>query len=163
MLFACTMKTTLSSPFTLFFKIVFPCAWLGLGLVALINAFVELRGIGLIRPLFLVCVWVGISFAIFYWNNFPVKRVYLDDRFLHVSNYIKQVSIPLAFIDNVKATGGGSWWRWPPYRVVVTLKSTSEFGNEIKFVPGPYYKEVVRLLEQKLRASQELDVPEDLG
>src|ERR1700752_1291736 len=107
------MKTKLSSPFTIFFKIVFPCAWLGLFLIALINAFVESPGIELTWQVFLLCLCIGISFGIFYWNNFSVKRVYLDDRFLHVSNYIEEVSIPLGLIDNVKATGGGSWWRWP--------------------------------------------------
>lgn len=146
------MRTPLSSPFTLFFKVILPCAWLGLGVFALTRAFLEPSELEFIGPVLLLCVWLGVSIVVFYWNNFPVKRVFLDDQFLQVSNYIKQISIPLELIESVRASGGGSWWGLPPYRVIVTLKATSEFGNEIKFIPGSYYKDVVRLLEEKLKA-----------
>ena len=149
------MRTRLSSPFTFFFKVIFPFLWLGLGLIGVINTFREFRGIELIeliKVLILPGIWLGVSFGVFYWNDFPVKRVYLDDQVLHVSNYIRQTSIPLALIHTVNATGGGSWWRWPPYRVIITFKSTSDFGNEIKFIPGFDYKEVVQLLRGRIVA-----------
>lgn len=60
------------------------------------------------------------------------KSVYLAGGTLYVSNYLKKVEIPLSDVKEVKAS---SWWGWQPRTITMTLKSKSEFGDRIVFVP----------------------------
>src|SRR5258708_19021859 len=127
------MKSLLSSRFTFFFKVIFPFPWLALGLFGVVRALIEFNRLESLGLLLFFCIWLGISFATLLWNHFPLKQVSLDDRFLYVSNFIKETTIPLTLVDTVKATGGLVWWRWPPSRIIVTFKSSREYAREIKF------------------------------
>ena len=141
------MTTRLSSPFTFLFKIVFPCLWLGFGLFLIVRTLLEFREVWTLGAACFWVLWLGISIGVFYWKHFPVKQVILEDQCLCVSNYLKQITIPLALAESVKVTGLFGWWS---IRVIVTLKTNSEFGSKIQFIPGFYYKEVVELLRRNI-------------
>jgi hypothetical protein len=81
------MISRLSSPFTILFKFVIPAAWLSGGVFILVRAFVESGGhnsIRLVGVLSVVCLYFGVTGAVFYFNNFSVKRVILGDEALYV-------------------------------------------------------------------------------
>jgi hypothetical protein len=139
------MRRALSSPFTFFFKFVFPALWLAVGSFALIRAVADSDTKHVFLVVLFIIVWTGVPTLINYWNNFPLKKAYLGDGVLRISNYITEIKIPLSNIDDVRASAYPwmGWWRWPPYRVVITLKSPTEFGDRILIIPGYFYKDVV--------------------
>ena len=51
---------------------------------------------------------------------------------LLVSNHVKRIEISLSEISSVEES---SWWGSSPRTVTLKLKSKSEFGQEIAFVP----------------------------
>jgi len=56
--------------------------------------------------------------------------VRLDDKNIYVSNYLREISIPVTDIKDVKEVN------WVNHRrVTIYLKSNSEFGQAIKFIP----------------------------
>ncbi len=59
-----------------------------------------------------------------------LKRVRVDDHFIYVSNYLREVSIPLSLIDDVTEN------RWINIRpVTVYFRAKTAFGNHIVFMP----------------------------
>ena len=65
-----------------------------------------------------------------YWEALKLKRVRVDDGYLYVSNYLKEISIPLSEISEVRSNG------WPSHQHVrIQLRSPSEFGDKIFFMP----------------------------
>ena len=59
-----------------------------------------------------------------------MKRVSVDDNFLYVSNYLKEIAIPLSDIHDVAEN------RWVNiHPVTIRLKASSEFGDKIVFMP----------------------------
>ena len=148
------VKKTISSPFTFFFKFVFPALWVAIGLFVLFRSVLDPNTKDLFLVILFLIVWTGVPTLINYWNNFPLKRVHLDDSLLYVSNYVEEITIPLSSIDDVQASAYPwmGWWRWPPYRIVITLKNPSEFGEKILIIPGFYYKDVVNELRNAMDA-----------
>ena len=130
-----TNERTLSSGLTVVYKFVLPIFWISLGLCPLVLIVVDGHIAMNFGVVFALCVWLALHIAIDYWNNFPLKKVSFDGDFLCVSNYLKEVKIPISNIDHVKETRG-TYWRIPRRRVIVTLKHPSEFGRTIKFVPS---------------------------
>lgn len=129
------MKRTLSSQFTVLYKFLLPVFWISLGLYPLLRILFDAHIWVDFDVVFALCVFLAVHIAIDHWNNFPLKKVRRDGDFLYVSNYVKEVKIPMSNIDHVKKTTGG-YWRIPRRRVIVTLKEPSEFGRTIKFVPS---------------------------
>lgn len=76
-----------------------------------------------------LCLWVA-GVAGIYWYCIPLKEVSVDDDFLYVSNYLKEISIPLSEIYDVTEN---VWINIHP--VTIHLRSPSEFGNDIVFMP----------------------------
>lgn len=78
--------------------------------------------------LFSLC-WIVFAFAIcrYAWKR---KHVSVDEHFLYVTNYFKEIVIPLAEVERVTYFGFG-------YSRTVTLhlRAPSEFGRRIKFRP----------------------------
>jgi hypothetical protein len=60
--------------------------------------------------------------------------VRVDDNFLYVSNYLKEITIPLSQIYDVTEN---LWINIHP--VTIHLKTPSEFGDKIKFMPTVRY------------------------
>jgi len=74
-------------------------------------------------------VWIAGS-AFILWGSARLKEVSVDDDYLYVSNYLKEIAIPLSDIFDVKEN------RWINYHpVTIYLKSPSEFGDKIVFMP----------------------------
>lgn len=74
-------------------------------------------------------IWVA-GTAFIWWSCIRLKEVSVDDNFLYVSNYLKEVSIPLSEIYDVTEN---VWLNIHP--VTIHLKSPSEFGDKIIFMP----------------------------
>ena len=73
--------------------------------------------------------WIAGS-AFIYWSCLRLKKVSVDDHFLYVSNYIKEVPISLSEIYDVTEN---VWLNMHP--VTIHLKSPTEFGDKIIFMP----------------------------
>jgi len=117
------MKRRLSSIITPFYKVL-PFLLVPYGLFWLIYDF-RIASLGGIILYFLVC-------AAWYFFTFRWKSVYLKGEVLSVSNYLKKLEIPLANLESVDAS---SWWGSYPRTITIRLKSPSEFGDRIIFVP----------------------------
>ena len=74
-------------------------------------------------------IWLAGS-AFIYWGCVRLKEVSVDTEFLYVSNYIKEITIPLSEIFDVTEN---LWLNIHP--VTIHLKSPSEFGAKIVFMP----------------------------
>ena len=79
-----------------------------------------------------------------YWKQIPLKRVSIDKQFLHISNYVKEIRIPLTMVYEVREVRG--LFNMPRYTILLRLKSPCEFGERIKFVPGFYIRDVGNML-----------------
>jgi len=79
-------------------------------------------------PLFIA---VGVVFLSIFaaWWTFPLKKVSIFGDKMYVSNYFKEIAIPLSEITSVK---GAQWTK--PVRVTVDLRDKTEFGSKITFL-----------------------------
>jgi len=68
--------------------------------------------------------------AFIYWSCMRLKAVSVDDNYLYVSNYMREISIPLSEVSDVTEN---VWLNIHP--VTIHLKSPSEFGDKIVFMP----------------------------
>jgi hypothetical protein len=139
------MRKVISSPFTFFLKFVFPGGWLAPGLYALAQGPAGAAGI-------FICLWLCVSLLLFRWSVFPLKKVSLGEGYLRVSNFWREVAIPLSAVESVQAVGYG-WPSWHLPGVVVRLRAPSEFGARIRFIPGRYYRDVVAELSRAAERS----------
>lgn len=76
---------------------------------------------------------LGVLLALLFctWLWLPLKRIRIDDEMLYVSNYLKEVRIPLWWIDEVR---GGTW---PTRRhVIIVFSSATTFGSTVPFMAG---------------------------
>lgn len=89
-------RQSLSSIFTIIYKVIFPTIWLGgfgMGTIAILLSESRLDW-GYVFILL-------IGFPLFYFFGFPLKSVEIDERYLYVSNYIKTVGVPFSQIEEV--------------------------------------------------------------
>jgi hypothetical protein len=121
------MKKQLSSDTTVFWKYVFPGVWIpcmGIGAIAAVCQAMKEPG----WSLFLL-VWI-IASGYLIWFARSLKFVSIDDDFLYVSQFRKQIQIPLIHIQHIKE----NFWANPKL-ITLTLNHPSEFGTKIVFVP----------------------------
>lgn len=133
------MKRRLSSLFVPFFKLVFGFALIG-------AIYVLFRNFNLASLLS-----IFVLFILWYFRINPWKKVYLENGFLYVSNYLKTIEVPVSDITKIEAS---DFWGWQPQTVTIMLKSRTIFGNEIVFVPNGgwmYAKSYVDQLRQDLK------------
>lgn len=122
------MRRALSSDWTYFEKWVGPLSF-GLGGVILIAQLVmNFRDVEAGDLLF-AALWLPVALAVccYGWRR---KHVSVDGQFLYVTNYRKEIAIPLSEVGGVTYFGLGSI-----QTVTVHLRSPSEFGRRIKFTP----------------------------
>ena len=155
------MKTVVSSPWTFFFKFVFPAVWGGIFSYATASLFLgettstfsfSLFGIYIIRDqpdLWGKWVLLGslvLGGVVCRIVCYPLKRVAVEGDHLLISNFRREISVPFA---NVWAGGfaGGEIDR----RSLVTLvfKPPTAFGRSIKFAPAS--QEALDLVRARLR------------
>jgi hypothetical protein len=121
------MAMKISSPITSLHKAVFPFAPLALGL----HVYLTSEGLPRAIVILMVIMCIGITIVALV-VNLPLKRVKFDGKVLLVSNYLKEISIPLSGIVDIQETRLS---RISPRKIVLTLREPSEFGSRIKFVP----------------------------
>ncbi|MGJ4940175.1 hypothetical protein ACQR1W_06335 [Bradyrhizobium sp. HKCCYLS1011] len=128
-------KIGLSSAWTFSAKFVFPALWIsgfGLGTVSLwLDAF-HGRNNELppsVEKFVFLGVWIVGSVFIL-WVCAGLKRVRADGRQLFVSNYRREICIPLNAVQDVRQN------RWLNIRpVTIYFRVATEFGDRAKFMP----------------------------
>ena len=124
------MRRRLSSLQTILVKVIFPGLWIPIwGFVTLMAFLGGSEDADPVAKWFALCALVVVS-AFIYWSGIRLKVVSVDDNFLYVSNYLKEISIPLSEIYDVTEN---VWINSHP--VTIHLSSPSEFGDKIVFMP----------------------------
>jgi hypothetical protein len=125
---------TISSGQTVLLKFIFPVVWIGgfgLGTAALWLAPGHARGDpppAEMKWLFLA-VWI-LGSAFILWLSAGLKRVRLDDETIYISNYFREIGVPLRLIEDVAEN------RWINIRpVTIQFRHPTDFGDKIIFVP----------------------------
>jgi hypothetical protein len=117
-----------SSRLTFFTKAIFPACWIAGfgGGVAFIWASTGLPPET--RWLFLAA-WIAGALS-FWWWCMPLKRVRVSGGQLYVSNFRKEIVVPLTSIESVTEN------RWiNVHPVTVHFRGDTEFGRKISFMP----------------------------
>ncbi len=131
------MRRTLSSPFTLLFKVLFPAFWStvwGWGTVQVLRhpdtivfngvAGGAPRGTGVV----LAALWlVGITLTLAFGRT--LKRVRMIDDDLLISNYVSEVRVPIAAIREVREAPF-----WQSHCVILEFDIATRFGSSIRFL-----------------------------
>lgn len=116
----------LSSRLTFFVKFGLPLFWLGM-VVAVATRTREVMPEG---PRAAVLVMVVLAAVLLGWVCVRLKRVRLDDRTLYVSNYLREITVPLDAVVRVEEQ------RWVNIRpITLVLKKPGPFGDRIMFMP----------------------------
>jgi hypothetical protein len=133
------MIRNISSVQTFWMKFLLPAIWImgfGLGTVSLWLGIMHGRSNDLppeeMKWLFLI-FWVAGTLGIL-WTAANLKRVRVDSKYLYVSNYLRETSIPFS---NVKDVTENRWVNYHP--VTIHFQDATEFGDKIRFMPKLRY------------------------
>lgn len=124
------MQRTLSSAQTFFMKLLFPPVW------AVLSAVLMMTGRGYrasahpptmeLIPFLFWCL----GMAAMLWMCVPLKRVRMDGINLYISNYFREIRVPLAAVGDVTEN------RWINYHpVTIHFRRPTGFGKRITFMP----------------------------
>jgi hypothetical protein len=155
-------RERLSSAQTFFLKVVFPPLWIaafGAGTVLVFLASGRPGSPGHPPPpdwlkwLFLgILVGAGSLIA---WGCGRLKQVEMDDRNLYLSNFRREIAVPLREVEDVRQL------RWRKGQEVrIELRSDTDFGSTLVFLPKVrfllFWREhpVVEQIRQAVRAAQ---------
>jgi len=142
----------LSSQWTYFYKILFARAWIGVFSIGTVFLFFAAitgdTSAQNVLPMFLFGLIVGASFI--YWALVRLKKVTLDDDILLISDFKKEIAIPLRNVERVTGSILIS-----PELVWLHLRLPTEFGNTVIFMPPmrwfPFSKHpIVRQLQRRI-------------
>ena len=131
------MMRSISSPLTFFYKWIFSFLWItgfGTGTTAMVfseNQFHDKLGASPssgMRWQFLI-IWIVGSFFI-WWFCMRLKRIRLDDKDLYISNYFKEIRVPL---EGVVGVSENRWINIHP--VTLIFKNKTQFGLSVVFMP----------------------------
>ena len=138
------MKRRLSSILVPIYKLIPILIWSSV-VYWLFRDFRNIAEPGLIFLFFVGVIW---HFVTLRW-----KSVYLQERDLIVSNFIRRIVIPINQIESIEPS---SFWGWQPQTIKLVLKNESDFGSEIIYVPRwlglhakPFAEELRKLLASK--------------
>jgi hypothetical protein len=128
-------ERVLSSAWTFWAKFVLPSLWIsgfGLATVLLWSGGLIDGGNGMpplqTKFVFLAVWLLGTTFIL--WANAGLKRVGMDDRQLHVSNYVREILIPFGAITDVRQN------RWLNSRpITIHFRDVTQFGDKLTFMP----------------------------
>lgn len=130
-----TSSTTLSSAQTFIMKLVFPILWIGmfgLGTLAMWANVLHGRDNNAppegIKWMFLLMWVVGTAFVLTLCGG--LKRIRVDDRNLYISNYFREISVPLSMIERVTEN---RWINIHP--ITIRFRSVTDFGDRVRFMP----------------------------
>jgi hypothetical protein len=155
------MKRRLSAFSTPFWKFIFPAFFITLLIIILILDFGRLldnyAGTGAPITGWAIAVNLFLLFisVIFYKSFGVMKRVDVDKNYLYVSNYLKEIKIPLSDVEYI-----GKPYSSRDVQVKLYLCSPSDFGNVIVFI-APIFRreEIVEGLRNRLGGVR--DRPDD--
>ena len=123
------MKRELSAKLTILTKIILPGFWMLMMGIITLTLFFGVERSGQPSKFMFVGLWLT-GAAFFYFTVMKFQKVSVDADFLYVSNFIKEIKIPLSEIYDVTEI---VWLRGHP--VTIHLKKPSEFGLKITFMP----------------------------
>lgn len=123
------MKRELSSKQTFLLKIILPIIIGIICILMLVFIAVNIRT-NEILPLLIVPIFLAAGIYVMSRTTMRYKKVAIDNEFLYVSNYRKEIKIPLSTISDVTEI---KWIRTRP--ITIYLKNESEFGRKIIFTP----------------------------
>lgn len=123
------MPRTISSRLTVLYKFIYPAISVVVGVFVLFRVlrmgFLNGNPILIIfLPFFALLIGVSL------WPMIKLKKVGLDKEFLYVSDYLKEIKIPLEDIYDMTEN---RWIKFHP--VTIYLQKPSEFGTKIVFAP----------------------------
>jgi len=124
------MKRRLSSLQTFLVKIIIPVIWIFVGGIQTISMFFDRVPYRNAPPAWFFLFFFVAGCGFIYWEGIRMKWVSVDGHYLYVSNYLKEISIPLSEICDVTENG---WLT--PRPVTIHLRSSSDFGDKIVFKP----------------------------
>lgn len=131
------MRDPLSSANTFFWKFVFPVVWIGAfvtGTAALFLTDIDVRHeAGQVPPqdmkwMFLIATVVGS--VLIYWGGVRLKRIAIDDHALYISNYLKEIVVPLQELERVSENRVIN-----THPVTLSFRRETEFGRRVVFIP----------------------------
>jgi hypothetical protein len=131
-------ESELSSGWTFWTKFILPVIWIsgfGLGTVAI--WFDDFHGLGNEPPPLAMKFWfLGLSLAgssFLLWSCAGLKRVRVKQRQLVISNYIREICVPLTAVRDVSQN---RWLNGRP--VTIYLRGATAFGDRVTFMPKHY-------------------------
>ncbi len=139
------MKTqSISSGFTLFWKLVLPITWITffgtfVGFILLSEDGAYLVSGGAVTPgvvRLLAFGFLAIGILLFYLFFMRLKRVDVDEDFLYVTNYFKTRRYPY---HNIEKMTSNRFFIFKP--VTVYFKEAGFFGKKITFLSGKTFKD----------------------
>jgi uncharacterized membrane protein len=76
-------------------------------------------------------IFLGLGGVAIYWTTMRLKYARMDDRFLYISNGLREIEVPLRDVTGV------SYSRWTrTHLVTVEFAHDTEFGESIVFMPS---------------------------
>ena len=76
-------------------------------------------------------IFLGLGGVAVYWSTVRLKYVRMDDRFLYVSNGLREIEVPLRDVTGV------TYNRWTrTHLVTLEFAHDTEFGERIVFMPS---------------------------
>ncbi len=147
------MKETISSQLTFFNKFIGPTGIALFGCYTLLNSYKIWAAKSTGTIVFAVLTFVALA-AFVYWFCIRTKKVRVTDDFLFVSNYLKEIKIPLADVEEITEI---VWLRGQP--ITVRFAKPTDFGRTIMFIPPVNWlswsvSPIVTKLEGMVRASK---------
>jgi hypothetical protein len=128
------MKRELS-PDTFFVKFVLSGILILISiLVCLLFVWMPVSGQGFHPSMvFFLCLWMCIVGSWCYFVMIPLKKLSIDAYAgrLYISNYFKEISVPLSEIEDAEETGEFRGL----HCITLYLRTPTEFGRKIKFLP----------------------------
>jgi hypothetical protein len=129
------MRRPLSSEITFIWKVIFPAVWIGgfaVGTILMLGYLALDGGNGKGPPAEMIwgmplILLVG-SFFLYFWCM-RLKSVSMDDEALYVSNYLKEVRIPLSEVQKVEQDSIPN-----THPITVTFARPTAFGKTIVFM-----------------------------
>lgn len=124
------MQRTLSSAQTFFMKLIFPPLWAVLFGSLMLTS--RSHHAATLPPMFGALpflIWCTGIVAML-WMCVPLKRVRTDGRNLYISNYFREITVPLTAVGDVTEN---RWINIHP--VTIHFRRHTEFGKRITFMP----------------------------
>ncbi|CAN5384329.1 hypothetical protein BH10ACI1_BH10ACI1_15520 [soil metagenome] len=122
------MKRQISSKQTFFLRIILPILFVVIISAATVSMYLQPDKSGKSAVFLLPGIFVVVlPIIILILSRF--KAVSVDDKFLYVSNYLKEIAVPLSDIRDVTES------RLRGHPVTIHLKTRLEFGEKITFLP----------------------------